>query len=158
MPNKTSKDKNGRIFNEGQSMNKLRSAECGDSALSFGALNPDRLLTSEMKQDSTHQLRTNIIHIAGIQDARITNDATSPVGMCNIYRAAAERNRKYPIAQRHYVAHIGGVAVAIRQELTQHVSTIRQINNRIITVTMQEQTSKTPLTIIVAYAPNQGRK
>jgi len=52
--------------------------------------------------------------------------------------------------------YIAGVAIAIHQELTQRISTIKRIDERIMTITLDHEHTHTPITLLVTYAPHQG--
>ena len=50
----------------------------------------------------------------------------------------------------------GGVATLLRQDLTPYISTIKRIDRRIMTVTLQDSKALTPITILTTYAPHKG--
>ena len=57
--------------------------------------------------------------------------------------------------EAHYGTYIGGLAIAIRQEITQHITIINSVGYRIIAITLQHRELHTTLAIINTYVPRK---
>ena len=97
------------------------------------------------------------IHIAAIQETHVPHGQDYTY---NGYRIITSAAQKENTINNHLKPgmHIGGVAILVQEELSQHIVAINRIDNRIKHITLQSPNSHTPITIINSYAPHKGRK
>jgi len=119
-------------------------------------VNPDHLLTQEMQNDVTQQLAKQKIHVALIQETHIPRNINIIKNGYRIITSAAKPNPKSKPEHDIPGKYIAGVAIAIHQELTQHISNIKRIDERIMAITLGREHTHTPITLLVTYAPHQG--
>jgi len=73
-----------------------------------------------------------------------------------IYTSAATPHPKQGTEKGTPGKHISGIAIAIHEELDQHVCMVNRINESIMTITLDREQTHTPIAIIATYAPHQG--
>ena len=68
--------------------------EEGLRTLNIASLNPDTMKETEMQQGIINELTKNKIHIAMIQETRISKDMNYMVGNYRIITSASEKNKE----------------------------------------------------------------
>ena len=106
--------------------------------------------------DIAQQLTKYKIHMTLIQETHIPRDAEYTKNEYGIITSAA-LTKKHPNLRLNAPGIYAAVAaIAIHQELAQHISQIERISARILKITLDHAATHTPRSIIVTYAPHQG--
>ena len=141
---------NRRTFEEEGKRQRVLNMKSGNRTLSIVSINPYNFTPQETKLTITHILRKNKIHIASIQETQIPHNQNYKLNGYRIITCKAQ-------TQETNGMHVGGVARLIREELEQHIVHIHRIDHRIVKIALRIEESHTPITIINAYAPHQGK-
>ena len=127
----------------------------GTNTLNIASLNPGFFTTNEIQNDvinqlspkkNTHRLNTRNTHTANPlihtkYNYKITTSGAIRIGTC--------QNTGKGL-------HQGGAATLIHQDLVPYISTIKRIDRRIMTTTLQDNKTLTPITILTTYEPHKG--
>jgi len=107
-----------------------------------------------MKHDIIQQLTRQKIHIATVQETHIPHSRPFKHQNYKIITTGALRTGTCKHTGKGL--HHGGVATLIHQALEPYISTIKRIDPRIMTATLQHEDSITPITILITYAAQKG--
>jgi len=129
------------------------STKSGYRTLNILSLNPDNFISTTRKDDITHELQKQHIHIAAIQETHIPHDLSYAR---NGYRVITTAERKTNSKNINTGMYQGGVAILVHEELQRHIKQIERIGRRILKITLTNKNATMPITILATYAPHTG--
>ena len=122
--------------------------------LNVACANPDCPKDGAAQMGRNKNLTDRKIHIAAIQETHIPYGQKYLINGYRIITLAAVKINHPEIPGISIVR----VETSIRETLGRHITNIRRISSRTITVTLQSKLSHKPITIISTYAPHQGQR
>ena len=130
----------------------------GLKTLNIITINPDSLKNNDNLNEIVARMNKKLIHVACIQETHVRQNTDRWVENYKFFNAAATKLTQKSNNREGGECYVGGVGILIEQKLVEHVICVCREGNRLIRVTLDNQSVKgsIPITILCTYAPHSG--